>query len=337
MRLIIIIIGMIALAWGITIIVPSNLKKVQGNQEQQSQGGQFQGGQSSSQAGTNKASSKDKSATKKDKKGNENSQSKSTKEKNSNKSDDKQPTKYSGNYSKDDLFNKGYNFISASFLTRAIQGKDVFNHMEVLKNASPEDINKEVTSDAQKMAFWINIYNGFSQHFLKKDPSLYKEDRGKFFSKDQINIAGFTVSLEDIEHGVLRRGATIWSKGRIHKPFKSDFTETFQVNNVDYRIHFALNCGAKGCPPVAVYYKGQADQQLNKAMEHELSTEVEVKKKEEKILVPAYMSWFVGDFDGEGGIRNLLKERKMIAQDVDYDVDAKEYDWSLQVINYIVY
>ncbi len=82
---------------------------------------------------------------------------------------------------------------------------------------------------------------------------MYQKDRGAFFSKKQIPIAGYTVSMEDIEHGVLRRGATIWSKGYIRiRVFRKDFIQKFVVNTVDFRIHFALNCGAKSCPPVVV-------------------------------------------------------------------------------------
>ena len=53
-------------------------------------------------------------------------------------------------------------------------------------------------------------------------------------------------SLDDIEHGILRRNA------RNHIEV-GDSKLTHMVDKVDYRIHFALNCGAQSCPAIAFY------------------------------------------------------------------------------------
>jgi hypothetical protein len=51
-----------------------------------------------------------------------------------------------------------------------------------------------------KKAFFINVYNGFTNISLRKNPEQYK-DRGAFFKSEQFTIAGNKVSLDIIEHG----------------------------------------------------------------------------------------------------------------------------------------
>ena len=37
------------------------------------------------------------------------------------------------------------------------------------------------------------------------------------------------------------------------------------VDVIDFRIHFALNCGAKSCPPIAFYSYDKINDQLDLA------------------------------------------------------------------------
>ena len=69
-------------------------------------------------------------------------------------------------------------------------------------------------------------------------------------------------SANDIEHGVLRDNATspasvgaLIGVGFLKKPqFKEgDKRRALCVSPVDPRIHFALVCGAKSCPPIKLY------------------------------------------------------------------------------------
>ena len=45
----------------------------------------------------------------------------------------------------------------------------------------------------------------------------------------------------------------------------SDDRRNCLVLDLDPRIHFALNCGAKSCPPIRVYSPPNLDSQLNRA------------------------------------------------------------------------
>ena len=50
--------------------------------------------------------------------------------------------------------------------------------------------------------------------------------------------------------------------GYIKNPFLSDELENLQVAESDYRIHFALNCGAKSCPAIRIYSAKDLDREL---------------------------------------------------------------------------
>ena len=86
----------------------------------------------------------------------------------------------------------------------------------------------------QQMAFLINAYNAFTvELILTKYPGLPSiKDLGSVFSSPWkpkwIQLLGGKVSLDDIEHGMLRE------RGRFDDP----------------RVHFAVNCASIGCPPL---------------------------------------------------------------------------------------
>mmetsp|Transcript_57504 Transcript_57504/g.129054 ORF Transcript_57504/g.129054 Transcript_57504/m.129054 type:complete len:211 (+) Transcript_57504:2-634(+) len=82
-------------------------------------------------------------------------------------------------------------------------------------------------------------------------------------------VGGQPFSLDDIENGVLRK-----RPGYFEEEAQSLQREA-QMSVVDPRIHMALNCGAKGCPAVAVYSSDEAalDEELNSAVEAFLSVD----------------------------------------------------------------
>ncbi|MDG4721564.1 MULTISPECIES: DUF547 domain-containing protein [Thalassospira] len=110
---------------------------------------------------------------------------------------------------------------------------------------------------AQQMAYWINLYNALTvkvvlDHYpvvsirdIDISPGLFS--LGLFSSgpwgKKLITVEGRTLSLDDIEHRILR---PIWD---------------------DARIHYAVNCASVGCPALAkqAYDARQLEDQLDRA------------------------------------------------------------------------
>ena len=60
-------------------------------------------------------------------------------------------------------------------------------------------VDAQLDTQTRQLAFWINVYNGYTQYFLKADPGPYLDNRSAYFGAEQIHIAGDHVSLEDIE------------------------------------------------------------------------------------------------------------------------------------------
>ncbi len=234
--------------------------------------------------------------------------------------------------SKADLKEEGYNAISEEFLNAAIKGVDTQKHLELISAVSEDELDQQLNSDAQHKAFWINVYNAYILVLLKKNPDLYK-DRSAFFEAEQVYVAGNQVSVEEIEHGIPRRSKTKWSLGYISNLFPSDFVKKFRVDDLDYRIHFALNCGAKSCPPVAVYDPDKIDSQLDEVSQLYLSKECKYNEAEDTIGVPAIMSWFRADFDGKNGILDILRHYNIIPESADSEVEFNDYDWTLDLDN----
>lgn len=229
--------------------------------------------------------------------------------------------------------------LSSDFVDRVIHDQSVDKHLEIFKNANADSLDEALNTDRKRLTFWMNIYNGYTQYFLKKDPSLYKEDRNAYFDKDQIDIAGYSVSFNDIEHGVIRKGSTIWSKGYIRvRAFRKDFVQKYALDTVDYRIHFALNCGAKSCPPVVTYREDVVAEQLNANSRFYLNNVVEYNKEQSVVKVPALMKWFSADFGGDDADkRAILREHGALPEGVDPEVEYLPYDWTMKIENYKSY
>jgi hypothetical protein len=95
--------------------------------------------------------------------------------------------------------------------------------------ASPESAPDRFPSDDERLAYWINAYNAFTLHAILAEypiSSVWRARDGQFFQRRRHVAGGRAVSLDDIEHEILR--------GRFAEP----------------RIHFAINCGSNGCPPM---------------------------------------------------------------------------------------
>jgi len=203
--------------------------------------------------------------------------------------------------------------------------------LQRLADLPREELADSLDTPAEKLAFWINVYNAHIQFFLKEHPEWY-EDRGSFFKTDRIVVAGKELSFDDIEHGLIRNSTSKWSLGFLPKIFTGSFEKQFRLDEVDPRIHFALNCGAKDCPPVANYSATKLDAQLEASTQRYLNNNSEYLPEEDKVRVTSLMNWFRGDF---GNRTEFLKRYDIIPEDADPSLEYRDYDWTLALDNYI--
>lgn len=147
---------------------------------------------------------------------------------------------------------------------------------------------------AQQMAFLINAYNAFTiELILTRYPRLESiKDLGNFLSSPWkqrwISLLGDTVSLDDIEHGMLRK------RGVYDDP----------------RIHFAVNCASIGCPMLReeAYIPERLEQQMESQMRRFMADRERNRwnPKAERLELSRIFDWYAGDFRlGHQGIFSL--------------------------------
>lgn len=219
--------------------------------------------------------------------------------------------------------------VSQDLLGAAKTKKDFSLNKSLLHNISANQLMVSLKTDDKKKAFWINIYNGFALDLLRPNPKVILNSiaRKRFFRKKQITIAGCIFSLNDIEHQILRKSRVWWSKGYLKNGLVSDFEKQLRVEKLDPRIHFALNCGGKGCPPIRYYEANDIDNQLDIATQAFLFSEVKNDANSNTVLVSRLFNWYIGDFGGKLGIIDFLKKYKVIGMKENPKLVYNDYNW----------
>ena len=197
---------------------------------------------------------------------------------------------------------------------------------ERLAGIDPGDL--DALGPDERLAFWLNVYNAAAGDALLSEPERF-DDRRRFFSDPVVTVAGEGLSLDAVEHGDLRGSRWKYGLGYLPNPFPSAFVRRHRVADPDFRVHFALNCGAASCPAVYGYDAATVDADLDAATEGYLRSETVV--RDGTAYVPRHLLWYRGDFGGGSGIRRILREYGVVDLDEVSRIRYREYDWSLAV------
>ena len=179
-------------------------------------------------------------------------------------------------------------------------------------------VDTKTLSPNEQFAFYINAYNAWTiKLVLSEYPGIASiKDIGSFFSspwkKEIALIDGKKLTLDNIEHDILR------------PRFK------------DPRVHFAVNCAARSCPPLmSEPYRGDVlDQQLNR-MTQAFVNDPERNRLDGKILyVSRIFKWYSEDFNDDivGFFLKYAKGetfKKLREKQPEIHVRYLDYDWSL--------
>jgi len=186
--------------------------------------------------------------------------------------------------------------------------KEQSNLDEILKIA--QGISVDISDADNYQAFWINAYNlsvikGIIDNYPTKSPL----DNAGFFDKTTYNLAGKSITLNDIEHKLLRA------------KFK------------DARFHFVLVCGALGCPPLIseAYMPETLNKQLDAQTKIALNgTFLRVNTKKKRVEASEIMKWYKEDFttDGISEIEFINQYRTEQIPD-NYKLSYFTYNWNL--------
>lgn len=194
-----------------------------------------------------------------------------------------------------------------------------------------------------KTAFFVNLYNLCVEHAtIAVGVAAKTSHRGLFFSRVGYEVGGRFLSLNDVEHGVLRANAR--PPYSLSAPFGArDPRRPLALTRVDPRIHFALNCGARSCPPVKTFRAESVDEELRVVAESfvEDDDNVAVGEDDRTLTLSRILDWYGGDFatkrsdlaavlaglarDGTDKQRRL-KTAATAATSV--RIEFRRYDWS---------
>ncbi|MDP7549488.1 MAG: DUF547 domain-containing protein [Alphaproteobacteria bacterium] len=177
---------------------------------------------------------------------------------------------------------------------------------------------------AQQRAYWINLYNALTVKVVLDnspdgpvDSIMDINISPGFFSfgpwdKKLLRIEGEAISLNDIEHRILR---ALWG---------------------DPRIHYALNCAAMGCPNLEARAYGAKDMEarLDAAARAFINHPRGVRFEDGELVVSSIYDWFTEDFGGgEAGVLAHLRQyaAPALAEKLARHgrLDRSTYDWRL--------
>jgi hypothetical protein len=168
------------------------------------------------------------------------------------------------------------------------------------ENAPSESATKE-----ERLAYWINAYNAVTIRLIVVNyplTSITKLDGGKPWDVKRYSNGGKKMSLNDIENNILRPMG-------------------------DARIHFALNCAAKSCPPLL--NEAFTADNVNKLLEQRTKQFINSSRTEigkEAIKVSKIFDWYGKDF---GNVVDFVNKYAKVKASKTAKMTYIEYDWSL--------
>lgn len=167
----------------------------------------------------------------------------------------------------------------------------------------------------ERLAFLVNLYNAATLRLILDHYPLESIrkigpawDPNKAWKLPVVAVFGRKVTLNQVEHEMIR------------PVFKEP------------RVHFALVCAAKGCPPLRseAYMADRLDAQLGDQAKVFLGQRA--KNRIEAAIRTAYLSpifkWYMEDFGGsKAAVLRFLKP--WLAAEESWTVEWTDYDWTL--------
>jgi hypothetical protein len=222
---------------------------------------------------------------------------------------------------------------------KSICGSEEFERYKDLTRGLRSFDLRSLRDRGPRLAFWTNIYNtavihGVIELGLERSVTEYPA----FFDRITYEIGGFHFSLNEMEHGLLRGNRR--HPFRVLRPFRErDVRLEFAIVPLDPRIHFALVCGARSCPPIGFYEADQIDFQLElAAMSFINSPQVKILPEEKTVFISVIFKWYKIDFGGSDRalldtLLNYLDEGKDKAffeeNRNQIRIRYQPYDWNL--------
>jgi hypothetical protein len=194
-------------------------------------------------------------------------------------------------------------------------------------------LQSALIADGPKMAFWINVYNACNLYWLRRIPMDDFAAKKRHFFERRIVVGGQRLSLNMIEHGLLRRSKLWWARGYLGNPLAGHWEKAMRVSMADPRVHFALNCGANGCPLIRFYSAQGIETELEHATSVFMMTEViwAAEEMPSCVQVSSIFSMYQGDFGGRAGILEWVRRYRPDLPNAKLKILFMPYDWTVNL------
>ena len=209
----------------------------------------------------------------------------------------------------------GLNLFDYAGAKAAGEGKTIKAYTDYLAAQNPDAL-----SEADQLAYWANLYNALTVNLILDNypvKSIRKIKAGAFslgpWKRDEVTVNGKVLSLDDIEHKILRK--------RYPNPAL---------------VHYMVNCASIGCPnlPSKLWVGETLDADRDAAARAFINSPRGVAIKGNKLKVSSIYDWFKDDFGGSKSAtldhyRKYAGPELRAALDTGAAIDGYDYNWDL--------
>jgi hypothetical protein len=155
---------------------------------------------------------------------------------------------------------------------------------------------------AERLAFWIDAYNARVIYILAQRPTMKKISEDFEIFNQPFKVAGVTLTLNDIEHRILR--------GTTNPDNKKGPIPGLTLEKRDPNVHFALVCGAVSCPRLRnfAYTDDNVEDTLLINAKDFANSSKHVDSVNGRLRLSSIFKWDRKDFAAVGGVAAYLSE-----------------------------
>ncbi len=190
-------------------------------------------------------------------------------------------------------------------------------YLDEIASVEPDGLARD-----DRLAFYINLYNA---SMIRAAARLYRDvPRGtwEFFGYDEAST-----SWRVFDDPYVRLDGREISLNALKAIIRSEYPD-------EPRIHVALVCGARSCPPLIprAYAGADVDTVLEDRMRHFVTggTRNRFDHVARTMELSQLFEWYADDFGGRAALPDLIG--RSLGRDVSgYETSYLEYDWSLNI------
>ncbi|MEW7290143.1 DUF547 domain-containing protein [Aquimarina sp. 2304DJ70-9] len=167
---------------------------------------------------------------------------------------------------------------------------------------------KENWTNEEKLAYWLNVYNATAMKMIIDEyPVASINDLENPWKRKVFKTQGVRYSLDDIEHGILRKFG-------------------------DPRIHFLLNCGSMSSP--RLWNRAYTSENINEALEERTREFINDPQRNQitssTVKISQVFEWYKEDFESyDIDVADFINQYATVKINKISKNSYITYDWSL--------